>query len=123
MSNKVWVTWKDPTDGQQLFDKVDSLEINAYIADLRKAFVVQHEPDMRRPARLSVFETQGSEKLKASKKLKDYFVAPESSTARPGPGKEEDTALVIKFPSQQQPNGKKLYCCFCILVFPLLLRI
>ena len=72
MTNKVWVTWKDSISGADLFDKVTNLHDSADISDLRRAFVKQHEPDVRRPATLIVSTKEGKE-LKANLPLKLYF--------------------------------------------------
>jgi hypothetical protein len=67
MSNKVWVTWKNAA-GEAPFCKVREFEDGAIVDDLRKKFVKQQNLITTIPSTLSVFETEGGEKLKAGKR-------------------------------------------------------
>ena len=99
MSNEVWVTWKGAA-GEPMVDTVDELPGDAQIKNLRKKFVKQQNLNVG-PATVSVFETEGGEKLKASDPLQPYFARPKGS----GPGQSEDTALLVTFPLDL-PSGK-----------------
>jgi hypothetical protein len=112
----------DDATRKALYDTVDELPDDALIKDLRKVFVQQRRGLDLDPAKLSVFETEGGEELRAGTELRDYFTSPSGSAAAlPGPGKSEDTALIVTFPPppQQQQNGE-LRCCSRILVFNVL---
>ena len=103
MRNEVWVRWKDSTTGKGLVDTVDGLEYGAQIKDLRRAFVKQHEPAVRR-ATVEVRETEDGQMLEADKMLSVYFVPPTDSAAAAGPGKSKDNALFLTLPQQMQPG-------------------
>ena len=109
-NNKVSVTW-DPPEGASkttscYTTRVTDLDGDAIVDDLRKALVSQQNLHVS-PAALSVLETKGGEPLKASKGLEEYFsvVPPPGPAGLAGPGQDEDTALIIQFPTQAQPNG------------------
>lgn len=106
MSKSIWIRWKDYT-GVELFDTVDELTVEAQVKDLRKAFVEQSGDSVKgiHPASIQVRETENAEMLRASKKLKKYFVAPCGVAPASGPGRSEDTALFLTVPPkhQQQP--------------------
>ena len=104
MYNEVWVTWKDSTTGKGLVDTVDGLEYGAQIKDLRRAFVKQHEPDVRR-ATVEVRETEDGEMLQADKMLSVYFVPPADLEAASGPGKTKDNALFLTLPQQMHKSA------------------
>jgi hypothetical protein len=111
MSNKVWVTWKDPATGKVVASKVYGLEDNADVDDLRIEFLAKRPGLELDPAHLEIFATQDGGKLDEGKELKEYFTNSAGSLSLPG--KSKATALIVMFPPQQQQNGK-LRCCFCI---------
>lgn len=88
-----------------MFDTVRELDDHAQITELRKAFVKQLEPDVKRPTTVKVREREGGEMLQASAKLTKYFVPPANSAAAPGPGKSEDTALFVTLPLGPSSSG------------------
>ena len=74
-----------------------------FVSDLRRAFVKQHEPDLRH-ATVEVRETEDGQMLEAHKMLSVYFVPPEDSAAAAGPGKSKGSTLFLTLPQQMQPG-------------------
>eukprot|EP00978_Attheya_sp_CCMP212_P041524 scaffold239002_cov62-Attheya_sp.AAC.2 len=106
MSNKVWVTWKDAA-GNAFYAKVTNLDEHADVDDLRTKFVDQQKITVG-PGVLSVFETERGAELRASKKLKDYsFTDASDAATQPGPGKSEETALIVQQPNADGPPTKR----------------
>jgi hypothetical protein len=108
MSNKLWVKWKssDSSSMEYYCGQVVGLADDANVDDLRRAFVQQLEPDVRRPAALQVHEKEGQTKLEEDALLSQYFIVNgESEQDKKQPGRSKGSALfLLIFPPQQNNN-------------------
>ena len=112
MSNEVWVTWDDPEGTNKLSALVENLRDGAIIDHLKKAFVKQQEPDIKRPAAIEVRVPRRAELLTPGTKLKDYFVDDQDEKNKDKPGRSEGTALVLTLPSSST-RTVSLFCIVC----------
>jgi hypothetical protein len=103
MKRKVWVTWKTVENPRLLTDRVE-LDEDAIVVDLRNTFKTDRGLVSVDPATLIVSTADGTE-LKSSEELRKYFIALPNSAAQPGPGRSDETALVVTVPPLQQ-NSK-----------------
>ena len=97
MSNKVWATWKDAADGEQVNDAADLKEDDSNIDDLRQASVAQQALSVL-PATVKVRETKNGEMLWADQKLTDHFVFASGLKAAAGPRRSMDSAPFCALP-------------------------
>lgn len=92
----VWVNWKSE-QGHDLFRRVKGLEDDGIVDDLRDEFVKQLEPDIKRPATLTV-ETSAGEVLEPFDELEGHFVVPGRKLDK---DQIKELALVVKSPLDQ----------------------
>ena len=109
-NDKVWVTWKDPNNQEDLHCRVTGLKDGAIIDDLRTAFLLQRREQAYEhmgPEKVEV-RTKGGEVLDEELKINDFFVADDVDNP-PKAGQRKATALVLTLPPAQQQQQQQQF--------------
>jgi hypothetical protein len=98
MSNRIWVKWWDPDDGQEQRGKVRDLEADADVDDLLVEFLKQQNlTKIVRQGSVIVCLEEGETKLIEDAPVKQYFivVAESKDENKKHPGRSLETALFV----------------------------